>query len=82
MRLWHRSSMAILPLVLLGLTVGILSCAPVQSGPRVWIDLCLEGSRFFPNTSVSVAWHAFARGGVAEAQLAANEEPYRPTPTA
>jgi hypothetical protein len=66
MRLWHRSSMVMLPLVLLGLAAGILSCALVQSGLRVWIDFRLGGSWFFPNTSVSVAWHAFARDGVAE----------------
>jgi hypothetical protein len=77
MRLWHRSSMAILPLVLLGLTAGLLSCAPVESGPRVWIDFPLEGSQFFPETTVSVTCHAFAREGVAEVQLAVNGEPYR-----
>jgi len=77
MRPWHRSSMVILPLVLLGLTAGILSCAPVETGPRVWIDFPLEGSQFFPETNVSVTCHAFAPAGVAEVQLAVNGEPYR-----
>jgi len=77
MRPWHRSSMAILPLVLLGLTAGLLSCAPVETGPRVWIDFPLEGSQFFPETTVSVTCHAFSREGVAEVQLAVNGEPYR-----
>lgn len=66
MRLWHRSSMAILPLISLSLTAGILFCAPVQHGLRVCTDLRLGGSRFFTNISVGVAWHAFARDGVAE----------------
>jgi hypothetical protein len=49
----------------------------VQTGPRVWIDFPLEGSRFFPDTTVSVTCHAFAEEGVAEVQLAVNGEPYR-----
>ena len=63
--------------VLLALTAGILSCAPVQTGPRVWIDFPLDGSKFFPETTVSVTCHAFSREGVAEVQLAVNGEPYR-----
>jgi len=70
-------SRAILPLGLLALMAGILSCAPVQTGPRVWIDFPLDGSRFFPETTVSVTCHAFSREGVAEVQLAVNGEPYR-----
>jgi hypothetical protein len=77
MRGRHGFSTAILPLVLLGLTAGILSCAPVETGPRVWIDFPLEGSRFFADTTVSVTCHAFSREGVAEVQLAVNGEPYR-----
>ncbi len=69
--------MVILPLVLLALTAGLLSCAPVESGPRVWIDLPLEGAQFFPETTVTVTCHAFAEAGVAEIQLAVDGEPYR-----
>jgi hypothetical protein len=84
MRLWHRSSMAILPLILPSLTAGILSCAPVQSGLRVWIDFRLGGFWFRPNTSVSVAWHAFARDGMAEcrARLDGNRDKSPACPTA
>ncbi len=77
MRPWHRSSMVLLPLVLLGLTAGLLSCAPVETGPRVWIDFPLEGSQFFPDTTVSITCHAFAPEGVAEVQVAVDRQPYR-----
>jgi hypothetical protein len=69
--------MAILSLIFLALTAGLLSCAPVESGPRVWIDFPLEGAQFFPETTVTVTCHAFAQAGVAEVQLAVNGEPYR-----
>ena len=73
----HRFSKWIVPLVLLCLAAAFLSCAPVETGPRVWIDFPLEGSQFFPDTTVSVTCHAFSREGVAEVQLAVNGEPYR-----
>jgi hypothetical protein len=77
MRRWQRSSMAILPLIFLALAAGLVSCAPVESGPRVWIDFPLEGAQFFPETTVTVTCHAFAQAGVAEVQLAVDGEPYR-----
>jgi len=77
MRVRALLSKLILRVAPLALTAGILSCAPVQTGPRVWIDFPLDGSKFFPETTVSVTCHAFSREGVAEVQLAVNGEPYR-----
>jgi hypothetical protein len=70
-------SRLILPLALLAVLAGILSCAPVETGPRAWIDFPLDGSKYFPDTTVTVTCHAFAREGVAEVQLAVNGQAYR-----
>ena len=80
MRVRHRSSMAILPLVLLGLTAAILSCAPVETGPRAWIDWPRDGFETDVGTTVTVIAHAYARGGVAEVHLAVDMQPYRVVP--
>ncbi|MGB3903845.1 MAG: hypothetical protein WBB22_02895 [Anaerolineae bacterium] len=80
MRVRHRSSMAILPLVLLGLTAAILSCAPVETRPRAWIDWPRDGFETDVGTTVTIMAHAYARGGVAEVHLAVDMQPYRVVP--
>lgn len=70
-------SRAILPLGVLALMAGILSCAPVETGPRAWIDWPRDGFETNVGTTVTVISHAWARDGVAEVQLAVNMEPYR-----
>ncbi len=69
-------SRVILPLAVLALTAGILSCAPVQAGPRVWIDWPREGHRMEAGTTLTIICHAYAREGVAEVQLAVNGAAY------
>jgi hypothetical protein len=69
--------MVSLPLVLLGLTAAILSCAPVETGPRAWIDWPRDGYEINVGTTVQVICHAYARGGVAEVHLAVDMQPYR-----
>ncbi len=70
-------SRAILPLGLLALMAGILSCAPVEAGPRAWIDWPRDGYETNVGTTVDVICHAYARGGVAEVHLAVDMQPYR-----
>ncbi len=77
MRVRHRSSLLIVPLVLLGLAAAILSCAPVETGPRAWIDWPRDGYETDVGTAVQVICHAYARGGVAEVHLAVDMQPYR-----
>jgi hypothetical protein len=73
----YRSSTLILPLVLLGLTAAILSCAPAQTGPRAWIDWPPKGFETSAGTTVTLVAHGYAEGGVAEVQLAVDRQPYR-----
>lgn len=70
-------SRVILPLTVLALTAGILSCAPVQAGPRVWIDWPRDGHQVEVGTPLTVICHAYARDGLAEVQLTVNGEPYQ-----
>lgn len=77
MRLWQRSSTTFLPLVLLGAMAVLLSCAPVQSGPRAWIDWPPDGFETSVGTTLTVVAHAYAEDGVAEVQLAVDRQPYR-----
>jgi hypothetical protein len=69
--------MTILPLVLLGLAAAILSCAPVETGPRAWIDWPTKGFETGVGTTVTLIAHAYAEDGVAEVQLAVDRQPYR-----
>jgi hypothetical protein len=77
MRLRHRHSTWILPLLLLALLVVILSCAPVQAGPRAWIDWPREGFETSVGTTVTLIGHAYAEEGVAEVRLEVNKQAYR-----
>jgi hypothetical protein len=72
----HLLSRLILPLTFLALTAAILSCAPVESGPRAWIDWPRDGYRIEPGTTLSLICHAYAEEGVAEVRLAVGPEPY------
>jgi hypothetical protein len=73
----RRSSTAILPLVLLGLMVVALSCAPAEAGPRAWIDWPPNGFETSVGTTLTLIAHAYAEEGVAEVQLAVDRQPYR-----
>jgi hypothetical protein len=77
MRVLHRSSVVILALVLLGVMAVVLSCAPVEAGPRAWIDWPTEGFETEVGTTVTLIAHAYAENGVAEVQLAVDRQPYR-----
>ncbi|NIN69109.1 MAG: hypothetical protein GTO63_31365 [Anaerolineae bacterium] len=78
MKVRHRFPKVVLPLVLLALIIGALSCAtPVETGPRAWIDWPLDGYEVEPGSTVSVICHAFAQEGVAEVHLAVDRNPYR-----
>jgi hypothetical protein len=78
MKVRHRFPTVVLPLVLLALITGVLSCAaPVETGPRAWIDWPLDGYEVDPGTTVTVICHAFAQEGVAEVHLAVDMELYR-----
>jgi hypothetical protein len=71
-------SRLIIPLALLALMAGILSCAtPVETGPRAWFDWPRDGHRMEVGTTVEIICHAYAREGVAEIQLAVDTQPYR-----
>jgi len=50
-------SRMILPLGPLALTSAILYCAPVETGPRAWIDWPLHGHEVEPGTTVTVISH-------------------------
>jgi len=73
----HLLSRLILPLALLALTAAILSCAPVETGPRIWIDWPRDGHQVEAGTPLTVICHAYARDGLAEVQLTVNGEPYQ-----
>ena len=77
MTMRHKSSTVILPLILLGLAAAILSCAPVESGPRAWIDWPPQGFETSVGTTVTLIAHAYAQEGVGEVQLAVDRQPYR-----
>ncbi len=77
MRVRHRFSMAILPLILLGLTAAIISCASAEAGPRAWIDWPTEGFETEVGTTVTVIAHAYAEPGVGEVRLEVDRQPYR-----
>jgi hypothetical protein len=77
MRVLHQSSVVILGLVLLGLLLVVLSCAPVEAGPRAWIDWPRDGFETGVGTAVTVFAHAYAEDGVAEVQLSVDGQPYR-----
>jgi hypothetical protein len=77
MRVLHRSSVVILFLVLLGLLVVALSCAPAEAGPRAWIDWPSNGFETSVGTTLTLIAHAYAEEGVAEVQLAVDRQPYR-----
>jgi len=77
MTMRHKSSTVILPLILLGLAAAILSCAPVESGPRAWIDWPPNGFETSVGTTLSLIAHAYAEEGVAEIQLAVDRQAYR-----
>jgi len=77
MGLRHRSSTVILPLVLLGLVTAILSCAPVEAGPRAWIDWPRDGFETTPGTTVTLIAHGYAEKGVGEVRLNVDTQPYR-----
>lgn len=71
-------SRAVLPLGLLALMAGILSCAtPVETGPRAWIDWPLDGHEVEVGTTVTLIAHAYATEGVAEVHLSVDRHPYR-----
>lgn len=55
----RRSTLSrmILPLTLLALGVGILSCAPAETAPRPWIDWPLHVDEVESGTSVTVISH-------------------------
>ncbi len=76
-RLWQRSPITVLPLVLLGVMTLALSCAPAEAGPRAWIDWPPEGFETDVGTTVTLIAHAYAQDGVAEVQLAVDRQPYR-----
>ncbi len=69
--------MTILPLVLLGVMAVALSCAPMEAGPRAWIDWPSDGFETDVGTTVTLIAHAYAEEGVAEVQLSVNRQPYR-----
>jgi hypothetical protein len=73
----HRSWMALLPLVLLGVMVVTLSCTAAEAGPRVWIDWPADGFETDVGTTLAVIAHAYAEKGVAEVQLSVDRQPYR-----
>jgi hypothetical protein len=73
----HRSSMVILPLILLGLAASILSCAPAEAGPRAWIDWPPGGFETNVGSSVTLIAHAYAADGVGEVRLEVDRQPYR-----
>jgi hypothetical protein len=77
MRVLHESSVVILGLALLGLLLVVLSCAPVEAGPRAWIDWPRDGFETSVGTAVSLMAHAYAANGVAEVQLSVDGQPYR-----
>jgi len=77
MRLRRRHSTWILPLLLLAALLVVPSCAPVQVGPRAWIDWPLEGFETSPGSTVNLIAHAYAEEGVAEVRLEADRQPYR-----
>ncbi len=73
----YRSWTAILPLLLVGVMAVALSCAPVERGPRAWIDWPGEGFETDVGTTLTVIAHAHAEQGVAEVQLSVDRQPYR-----
>jgi hypothetical protein len=76
-RVRHRFPTVVLPLLLFVLTSAVLSCAaPVETGPRTWIDWPPDGYQIAPGTTLSVMCHAYADQGVAELHLAVNGQPY------
>jgi hypothetical protein len=77
MRLRSRSSMRILPLLLLTALLVVPSCAPAQAAPRAWIDWPLEGFETSPGSTVSLMAHAYAEEGVVEVRLEVDRQPYR-----
>ncbi len=77
MRLRHRHSTWILPLLLLSVLLVVLSCAPAQAGPRAWIDWPRDGFETAPGTTVTLIGHAYAQEGVAEVRLEVDRQPYR-----
>jgi len=81
MRVRHRFPTVVLPFVFLALIIGVLSCAaPVETGPRAWIDWPRDGFETDVGTTVTVIAHAYAREGVAEVHLAVDMQPYRVVP--
>ena len=77
MRVRHRFSMVILPLILLCLSAAIISCASAEAGPRAWIDWPTEGFETDVGTTVTVIAHAYAQPGVGEVRLEVDRQPYR-----
>jgi hypothetical protein len=77
MRLRHKHSTRILALLLLSALLVVASCAPVQAGPRAWIDWPLEGFETSPGSTVNLIAHAYAEQGVAEVRLEVDRQPYR-----
>jgi len=77
MRVRHRYSPWIIPLLLLGVLLAVPSCAPTQAGPRAWIDWPLEGFETEPGSTVNLIAHAYAEEGVAEVRLEVDRQPYR-----
>jgi hypothetical protein len=73
----HRSWTAILTLVLLGLMAAALSCAPMETGPRAWIDWPGQGFETDVGTTLTLIAHAYAEQGVAEVQLSVDRQAYR-----
>jgi hypothetical protein len=77
MRLRHRHSTWVIPLLLLSLLLIVLSCAPAQNVPRAWIDWPRDGFETTVGTTVTLIGHAYAENGVAEARLEVDRQPYR-----
>jgi hypothetical protein len=77
MRLRHKYSTSLFPLLLLAALLVVPSCAPVQVGPRAWIDWPLEGFETDPGSTVNLIGHAYAQDGVAEVRLEVDRQPYR-----
>jgi hypothetical protein len=73
----HTCWMVILPLALIGVMMAALSCAPMETGPRAWMDWPGEGFETDVGTTLTVIAHAYAEPGVAEVQLSVDRQPYR-----
>ena len=64
--------------VVFSFALGVTSCTTsTESVPSAWIDYPRDGDIFSPGETVTIMSHVFAGGGVAEAVLSINGEPFR-----